>query len=118
MSSKLKAGTTNAHNLVVLSGKCEVNEILRSISTRWKMQILHSISENAVQFSLLKSSFPSLSDQMLGKRLAELVADGLISKTVVEEKAPMKIVYAPTAKGAELLRIVHSLHHWGLKWDF
>jgi DNA-binding HxlR family transcriptional regulator len=118
MSSKLKAGTTNAHNLVVLSGKCEVNEILRSISTRWKMQILHSISENAVQFSLLKSSFPSLSDQMLGKRLAELVADGLISKTVVEEKAPMKIVYAPTPKGAELLRIVHSLHHWGLKWDF
>jgi DNA-binding HxlR family transcriptional regulator len=117
MSSKLKAGTTNANNLVVLSGKCEVNEILRKISTRWKMQILHSISENAVQFSLLKSCFPSLSDQVLGTRLAELVADGLISKTVLEEKAPMRIVYSPTAKGLELLKIVHSLHHWGLKWD-
>ena len=116
MSSKLKSGTSNANNLLVLSCKCEVNEVLRNISTRWKMQILHSIARDTRQFSLLKNAFPSLSDQMLGKRLSELVADQLIDKVIIEEKAPMKIIYTPTVKGMELLQIIDDLHHWGLKW--
>lgn len=117
MSSKLKPGTSNANNLLVLSCKCEVNEVLRNISTRWKMQILHSIARDSRQFSLLKNAFPSLSDQILGKRLSELVAEQLIDKTIVEEKAPMKIIYTPTTKGMELLQIIDDLHQWGLKWS-
>jgi DNA-binding HxlR family transcriptional regulator len=116
MSSKLKTGTTNANNLVVLSCKCEVNEVLRNISTRWKMPILHSIARGTQQFSLLKNAFPSLSDQILGKRLSELVADQLIDKTILEAKAPMKIIYSPTVKGMELLQIIDDLHKWGIKW--
>jgi DNA-binding HxlR family transcriptional regulator len=116
MSSKLKTGTSNANNLALLSCKCEVNDVLRNISTRWKMQILHSIAREARQFSLLKNAFPSLSDQMLGKRLSELVADKLIDKTILEERVPMKIIYTPTEKGMQLLKIIDDLHKWGLRW--
>ncbi len=116
MSSKLKNGTTNACNIQVLNNSCEVNEILRNISPRWKMQILHSIKNGVHQFSTLKKAFPSLSDQMLGKRLAELVTDKLIDKAAIAHTIPPQIAYTATKKGEELLKVVDDLHKWGLKY--
>jgi len=113
MASKLKSGTTNACNIEVLSNSCEVNEILRNISPRWKMQILHSIKHGTHQFSLLKKAFPSLSDQILGKRLSELVIDKLVDKAAVENTTPPQINYTATKKGEELLKIIDDLHQWG-----
>ena len=80
------------------------------------MQILHSISEGTRQFSLIKNAFPSLSDQVLGKRLSELVTENLVEKKIIAEKVPVRVIYIPTAKGEELLKIIHELHNWGLKW--
>jgi DNA-binding HxlR family transcriptional regulator len=116
MASKLKTGTTNACNIEVLNNSCEVNEILRNISPRWKMQILHSIQHGTRQFSLLKKAFPSLSDQVLGKRLSELVIDKLVDKTAVEDTTPPQITYIATKKGEELLKIIDNLHQWGISW--
>jgi len=116
MSSKLKPGTSNACNITALSLACEVNDVLRNISPRWKMQILHRIAAGTKQFSTLKSAFPSLSDQILGKRLSELVQDELIEKIIIEDKAPKHIIYITTVKGLELLKIIDDLHKWGLKW--
>lgn len=117
MASKLKEGTTNAVNIEVLLKSCEVNETLRNISPRWKMQILHSIKHGPRQFSLLKDAFPSLSDQVLGKRLAELIEDELVYKTTVEDTVPQQIVYTATQKGEELLKIIADLHQWELRWQ-
>ena len=116
MSSKLKNGTTNACNIQVLNNSCEVNEILRNISQRWKMQILHSIKHGIHQFSTLRKAFPSLSDQMLGKRLSELVEDKLVDKTPLENTIPPQIAYTATKKGEELLKVIDDLHKWGLKY--
>jgi DNA-binding HxlR family transcriptional regulator len=116
MSSELKPGTSNACNLTALSLACEVNDILRDISPRWKMQILHKIAAGTNQFSTLKHAFPSLSDQILGKRLAELVKDELIHKMIMQEKPPKRINYFISDKGLELLKIIDDLHKWGLKW--
>jgi DNA-binding HxlR family transcriptional regulator len=108
MGSKLKEGTTNAENIALLSVLCEVNETLRNISPRWKIGLR--------QFSLLKEAFPSLSDQVLGKRLAELVAAGLANKTELGNRIPQQILYAPTEKGEELLKIMDDLHQWEIRW--
>ncbi|WP_158800338.1 helix-turn-helix domain-containing protein [Pedobacter sp. L105] len=116
MSSQLKPGTSNACNITALSLACEVNDVLRDISPRWKMQVLHKIAAGTKQFSSLKLAFPSLSDQILGKRLSELVDDELIDKVIIEEKAPKRIHYFITDKGLELLKIIDDLHQWGLKW--
>lgn len=117
MSSKLKEGTTNAWNINVLKTSCNVNEELRNISPRWKMQILHSVKHGICQFSLLKEAFPSLSDQVLGKRLLELVIDNLVDKTAIEDTVPKQILYTTTTKGDELLAIVDDLHKWGMRWQ-
>jgi DNA-binding HxlR family transcriptional regulator len=116
MATQLKPGTSNACNITALSLACEVNDVLRDISPRWKMQVLHKIAAGTKQFSSLKVAFPSLSDQILGKRLAELVEEKLIDKHVIEEKAPKQIHYFVTDKGFELLKIIDDLHLWGLKW--
>jgi len=116
MASKLKKGTTNAENIEVLFISCEVNETLRNISPRWKMQILHSIKHGVPQFSLLKEAFPTLSDQVLGKRLSELVEDKLVVKNTVDGTIPQQIIYTTTEKGEELLKIIADLHQWQLRW--
>lgn len=103
------------HNLGVLAASCEVNDVLETISKRWKMQILYSISKDVKQFSLLKKAFPSLSDQVLGKRLGELVTEGLLEKTTDTMSVPAQVIYTVTEKGKALLAIILELHKWGKK---
>ncbi len=113
MASNLKESTTNAQNRQLLSEWCAVNEVLRDISPRWKMVLLHRIAHGVAQFSRLKQAFPTLSDQVLGQRLAELVREHLVEKTVVAATVPTQIHYTPTAKGRALLTIIDALQHWG-----
>ena len=117
MASEIKENSTNAYNLKILASSCEVNEILTTISPRWKMQILYSISMGVYQFSKLKEAFPSLSDQVLGKRLGELADENLVSKSILTDKIPTQIVYQVTEKGKELLAIILDLHLWGQKYS-
>lgn len=118
MASEIKESSTNTYNLKLLAASCEVNEILECIAKRWKMQILFSISKDIKQFSRLKKAFPSLSDQVLGKRLGELVAEGLVNKEIVDNTCPYQFIYSITEKGAALMVIIQELHQWGKKeWD-
>lgn len=116
MASEIKESSTNAQNLKILASSCEVNEILTNISPRWKMQILYSVSKGVQQFSRLKEAFPSLSDQVLGKRLGELTEENLVSKMVLTDKTPTQVIYEVTEKGKELLAIILDLHIWGQKY--
>jgi DNA-binding HxlR family transcriptional regulator len=113
MASNLKEGTTNAQNLQILSEWCSVNDVLRDISPRWKMVLLHRIAHGVAQFSRLKQAFPTLSDQVLGQRLADLVNEHLVEKTVVVGTVPTQIRYTPTPKGRALLTIIEALQQWG-----
>lgn len=117
MSSEIKIRSSNVENLRKLAEACDVNAILGSIGLRWKMQILYSISNNVYQFSKLKKVFPTISDQMLGKRITELQEDGLIKKAEIPDTVPQQIKYEVTAKGKELLNIILDLHFWGMKWN-
>lgn len=88
------------------------------ISARWKMEILCNISIGVNQFSRLKEKFPSLSDQILGKRLSELVREGLVEKESVAETVPPQTLYKHTDKAKALIEILRQLHIWGNKnWE-
>lgn len=117
MASQIKTSSSNAYNLRVLAASNDVNDILKMISARWKMQILCSISQGVNQFSLLKEAFPSLSDQILGRRLSELVNEGMLLKEHITTTVPQQIIYTHTEKAAALLEILSQLHLWGQqKW--
>lgn len=117
MSSEIKELSTNVENLRILAEACDVNTILSSIGLRWKMQILYCVSNDVYQFSKLKKFFPSLSDQVLAKRIGELQEEGLIIKREIPDTCPQQIKYEVTDKGRELLAIVLDLHNWGKKWE-
>ncbi|MNK04037.1 putative HTH-type transcriptional regulator YybR [compost metagenome] len=116
MATPRKEQSTNTENLQTLAQACDVNEVLLQISLRWKMQILYCIAEDVSQFSTLKKMFPTLSDQVLSKRLKELKEEALVVTEDIENTIPPQIRYIPTEKGKELLKIILDLHHWGLKW--
>lgn len=108
----------NAHNLRVLAAHCQVQEVLALISPRWKMQVLFCISQEVYQFSQVKKVFPTISDQVLARRLGEIVTEGLAIKYNVPDTMPCQVKYELTEKGAALLEIVQALHLWGKKeWD-
>lgn len=116
MATPRKEQSTNTENLQTLAQACDVNEVLLQISLRWKMQILYCIADDISQFSTLKKMFPTLSDQVLSKRLKELKEESLVLTEDIENTIPPQIRYRPTEKGKELLKIILKLHHWGLKW--
>ena len=116
MSSEIKELSTNVKNLRILAEACNVNAILGCIGLRWKMQILYCIANDVYQFSKLKKVFPTLSDQVLGKRIFELQETELIIKTEIPNTVPQQIKYTVTDKGRELLGIVLDLHQWGERW--
>ncbi|MEH6304288.1 helix-turn-helix domain-containing protein [Olivibacter sp. CPCC 100613] len=116
MATPRKELSTNSENRQTLAAACDVNDVLAGISLRWKMQLLYCINEGVAQFTTLKKTFPTLSDQILGKRLKELRAESLITASDIPETTPPQIRYATTEKGRELLAIILDLHHWGLKW--
>ncbi|WP_312193040.1 helix-turn-helix domain-containing protein [Sphingobacterium sp.] len=116
MATPRKELSTNTENLQTLAQACDVNEVLLQISLRWKMQILYCIADDVSQFSTLKKMFPTLSDQVLSKRLKELKEESLVFTEDIENTIPAQIRYRPTEKGRELLKIILDLHHWGLRW--
>ncbi len=117
MASKIKESSTNYQNIEVLSQACEVNDLLKKISPRWKMMILYDISEGFDQFSKLKTKLSGISDQMLGKRLRDLETDGCISRSLEPATVPAQVHYEVTPKGRSLLELMVQLHHWGLVWE-
>jgi DNA-binding HxlR family transcriptional regulator len=50
---------------------------------------------------------------VLGQRLAELVSEHLVEKTVVADTVPTQIRHTLTPKGRALLTIIDALQHWG-----
>lgn len=116
MATEVKETSTNIENLKILAGYCDVNSILATIGLRWKMSVLFCISNGVYQFSRLKKVFPTLSDQVLGKRIGELQEEGLIVKQEISDTCPYQFKYEITEKGKELLTIIMELNAWGKKW--
>jgi DNA-binding HxlR family transcriptional regulator len=116
MATEVKASSSNKQNLNILSESFEVNRVLLMICPRWKMPILFCISKGNKQFGFLKKALPSLSDQILGKRLKELVLDGLVDKVPINDNNQNQAYYLITAKGSELLKILDQLNLWEKSW--
>jgi DNA-binding HxlR family transcriptional regulator len=117
MATEVKGSSSNKQNLKNLSESFQVCRVLIMISPRWKMHILFRISQGDKQFGLLKKALPTLSDQILGKRLKELVIEGLIDKAIIKDNNQNQTVYLITKKGSELLEVLNQLDLWGKAWQ-
>lgn len=107
----IKETSSNAFNRKFLHSVCRINGALETIAGRWKALMLIHIAEGKNRFSLLKQVLPTVSDQVLGRQLRELEADGLIGKTVIPE-VPVRVDYHLTGKGEAILPILDALAEW------
>ncbi len=84
------------------------------VGRRWTGAILRAMLSGRVRFSDLAATVPGLSDRLLSERLKELVAEGLIERTVGDDGG--RVEYHLTEKGRELAPVIESLSSWAESW--
>lgn len=85
------------------------------VGRRWTGAILRAMLAGNTRFSDIAAAVPRLSDRLLSERLKELVAEGLIERTV-EGDGHLRVEYQLTSKGQELAPVIESLSAWAEVW--
>jgi DNA-binding HxlR family transcriptional regulator len=82
------------------------------IGGKWKPMLLYMIAEGVNRFNRLEKSIAGLTRHALNRSLREMETDGLLRKTVFEEKV-LRVEYYLTPKGESLLPVVEAMYLWG-----
>lgn len=94
--------------------QCPLEAALDIIGGRWKGAILYHLSGKPQRFNELRRTFPGLSQRSLTTQLRELERDGVVARTVYAQ-VPVRVEYALTERGQELVPLLRGLSHWGAK---
>ncbi|WP_437921216.1 winged helix-turn-helix transcriptional regulator [Sphingobacterium sp. LRF_L2] len=85
---------------------------MRYIGGKWKAVILIHLIEKK-RYSALKKAIPMVTERTLSLQLKELEEDGVITRTVYTDKAPLKVDYEMTAFGRTLIPLLLEIARWG-----
>ncbi len=84
------------------------------ISGKWKTTILHHIhTYGTIRFNETKKTLP-ISEKVLSQQLKELERDGLVQR-IQHQVMPLKVEYALTEIGKELIPALDILYVWSIK---
>jgi len=94
---------------------CAVDYAFRRIGGKYKGRILwHLRMGTILRFGELRRTLPDITPKMLAQSLKELEADKLVFSRRYHE-VPMRVEYALTDTGAELIPFIDYLRAWGEK---
>jgi DNA-binding HxlR family transcriptional regulator len=85
--------------------------VMRSLSARWKLEILFAMHEGHCRFGEIMRATPGITQHMLSVRLRELEADGFVTRHDYGE-LPLRVEYALTPAAAELRSVFVALVGW------
>ncbi len=92
---------------------CPIELTSNSINGKWKILILHRLSENqCLRFSELKKEVENVSEKMLIQHLKELERDKLVFRKVYPV-VPPKVEYSLTAKGKQFVPVIDAMRQFG-----
>ena len=90
----------------------EVSRAAHLLGRRWVLAIVYAASEEgAVRFNEFKQVLVGIPPRTLAQRLAELEAEGVLERRVVDSRPP-RVEYRLTAHGRRLTKVVHALQTW------
>jgi DNA-binding HxlR family transcriptional regulator len=90
----------------------DVNAVLQLLRGRWKLLILFHLFDAKIQrFSDLERLIDGISQKMLAQQLRSLEHDGLLTRTVYDEK-PIRVDYRLTAWGQQLCPMLDGMLKW------
>lgn len=85
------------------------------IGKRWTGVIICSMLAGCTRYADIRDAVPGLSDTMLGGRLRELEAEGVLTRTVTAGP-PIRVDYHLTGKGKALLEPIAAISSWSEYW--
>src|SRR5262245_8486233 len=93
---------------------CPVAMTLDAIGDRWTLLIVRELLYGPQRYSDLQATLPGIPPNLLASRLRDLEADGLVERQTLPPPAA-RTVFALTADGRDLERVVRDLGRWGLR---
>lgn len=82
------------------------------IGQRWSGLIIQSLAKGCTTFTEISRFAENLSDASLSRRLKQLESEGLIIRTVSQDR-PLKVRYSLTDAGRALAPVLNDITEWG-----
>ena len=90
-----------------------VGDALYVLGGKWKLRIIIAVTDGHHRFNEIQRSIEGITSKVLSNELKELELNGLVKRTVVDEK-PVMVKYEPTPYTSSLNEVLHSLAQWGV----
>ena len=91
--------------------KCPSRPLLARIGDKWSTLLLVALADGPLRFGGLRRRLDGISQKMLTQTARHLERDGLVSRTLYDER-PIRVEYDLTNLGRSLLPHVRSLKDW------
>lgn len=91
---------------------CPVELSLVVLGGKWKTVVLAHLKQGPLRYGDLRARMPMLSDKVLGDRLRDLQAQGLVSRRKAGRRGSPS-TYELTRRGRSLSAVLQALHDWG-----
>ncbi|WP_395374169.1 winged helix-turn-helix transcriptional regulator [Marinicella sp. W31] len=92
-----------------------MEQVLKLIGGKWKVIILHHLSDGTKRFNALRRLLPGITQRMLTRQLRELEADAIISRKVYAQ-VPPKVEYSLTEFGRSIQPVLDAIEQWGITY--
>ena len=90
---------------------CPVEKAMRVIGGKWKGSIIYHLKDRPVRFNELTRMLGGATKKMVDQRLKEMEAEGMVKRTVINEK-PIAVSYELTEFGYSTLDILLQIKNW------
>ena len=94
-------------------GDCPLGRGIARVGDGWSMLVLRDVARGVHRFDALQKGL-GIAPNILTRRLAALVEDGLLERRRYSERPP-RHDYVLTAMGRDYLPVLHALGAWGAR---
>lgn len=94
-------------------GTCPLGRGIARVGDGWSMLVLRDVARGVHRFDALQKGL-GIAPNILTRRLAALVEDGLLERRRYSERPP-RHEYVLTAMGRDYLPVLHALGAWGAR---
>ena len=92
---------------------CPVSLAMDLVGGKWKAVILFYLKDKEKRYSELRKEISTITEMTLSLQLKQLEKDGLITREVYGEKAPLKVIYTLTDFGKTFIPVLQAVNEWG-----
>lgn len=103
------------NNDAQITPRCPIRTTLEMLGGKWRLLLLHQISNGVNRYGALKRAVPEISEKMLTQELKNLVDNGLVHRENLGE-VPPKVIYSLTEMGIKAHELIGPITNFGLHY--